>query len=562
MLDKIKILALGGLDEEGRDCYLIEINDDIFVVDCGMVMPDKTVPGIDSLLPNNEYLKQNKSRVKAYIITHGHDEEIGALKYIYRHAPAPIYCTSVARDIIISQAAIYKFRVKLDFVVVKPSDDIMIAGHRVRFFQTTHNISYSQGVVFSTNRGNIIYTSDYIIDFTVKDKEFYFDTKMIADFSEETTFLLMSESKNATLEGYCAPHHRITGKLSRFFKETDKRIFVSCFWQNAFRINEIIQLAKANGRKIYFYDKYTQLVMDIFMKGKVINLTPEDVIKEEDLLRVPSKDIVILILGYREEIYRKMERLSSRSNEDKRIILGKDDTFICCSIPTPTFEVSATRAIDSLYRTGCGVISFTRKQGPSMHARQDDLKYFLSVLKPKYYLPVRGKFTRLIANARLALDMEIGLNHTNVFILDNGVELIFDESPRPRMVPNEINKIDITPLLVDGTGISKYGDTVIEERKRLGGDGLVIIAATVSASEKKIVAGPDCQMRGFVFAKEAEPILKTLSQFFVEEIKMVLAQGSLNFEKAKENTQERGKRFIFRENGRRPLIITEVIIID
>jgi ribonuclease J len=197
-----------------------------------------------------------------------------------------------------------------------------------------------------------------------------------------------------------------------------------------------------------------------------------------------------------------------------------------------------------------------------MHARQDDLKYFLSVLKPKYYLPVRGKFTRLIANAKLAVEMGIGLNHSNVFVLDNGTELIFDESPRPRLIPNEVNKIDISPLLVDGTGISKYGDSVIEERKKLGVDGLVIVAVTISASEKKIIAGPDCQMRGFVFAKEAEPILKMVSTIFVEEIKMVLAQGSLNFEKAKENTMERSKRFIFRENGRRPLILPEIIIVE
>ena len=450
----------------------------------------------------------------------------------------------------------------MNFVIVQPSDDIVIAGHRVRFFQTTHNMSYSQGVVFSTSRGNIIYTSDFIIDFTVKDKEFYFDTKMIADFSEEETFLLMSESKNASLEGYCAPHHRITGKLSRYFKEADSRIFVSCFWQNSFRINEIINLAVSNGKKIFLFDKYTKAVIDIMIRGKILPLTYADIIKDEDLLRVRNKDIVILMLGHREEIYRKMIRLSNHTNEDKRIVLGPDDTFIVCSIPTPTFETAATRAVDALYRTGCEVIHFSRKQVPSMHARQDDLKYFLSVLRPKYYLPVRGKYTRLIANAKLALDMGIGLNHMNVFVLDNGVELLFDESPRPKLIPNEVNKIDITPLLVDGTGISKVGDNVIEERKKLGVDGVVMIALTVSISSMKIEAGPDCQMRGFVFAKEAEPILKTLSQIFVEEVKMTLAQGSLNFTKAKENTEERGRRFIFRENGRKPLIIPEVIVID
>lgn len=195
-----------------------------------------------------------------------------------------------------------------------------------------------------------------------------------------------------------------------------------------------------------------------------------------------------------------------------------------------------------------------------MHAHQDDLKVFLSLLKPKYYLPVRGSFVNLMSNAKLALSMGIGLNHSNVFILDNGMQLIFDEATRPHMVPNEVNNINISPVLVDGTGISKVGSDVIEERRELGFDGAVVVAATVSIKEKKIIAGPDCQMRGFVFVKEAEPLLKSISNIYVEEVNNALAT-SLKFEASKvENLiRERAKRFIRRENGREPMVLPIII---
>lgn len=561
MADLIKVCALSGLDEEGRDCYLIEINNDIFVVDCGMSMPDKTIPGIDSLLPNFEYLIKNKNRIKAYIITHGHDEEIGALKYFYPLAPAPIYCTFAASQFINSQADIYKVKVNFNFVIVKPTDDVMISGHRVRFFQTCHNMCESQGVAFSTDRGNIIYTSDFIVDFTVKDKDFLFDTKAITFLSEEPTLMLLAESKCAHIDGYCAPHHRVTRKINKYFSDSNKRIFVSCFWQNIFRIYEIISLAKANNKKIYLFDNYTKNIVQTLMNVNILPITTADIIPSEDLLRVRNQDVVVLVLGHREDIYKKMIKLSLGQINDKRLVLGTDDIFINASIPTPIFDVISTKAIDALYKTGCEVVNLKRKDMPSMHARQDDLKYFLSILRPKYYVPVRGSYKKLIANAKLALSMDIGLNHTNVFILDNGSVLTFDNSPRPYVIPSERSGINVAPILVDGKGISLIGDEIIEDRRKLGVDGVVMLAIGVSKETFKICAGPDCQMRGFVFVKEAEPLLKSLSQIFIEEVKMTLAQGSLNFDKAIASTKERCRRFIRRENGRDPLIVATVSVI-
>lgn len=560
-MDKIKVFALGGLDENGRDCYVIEINDDIFVIDAGIALTDKTIPGIDCILPNFDYLIKNKNRLRAYIMTQGHDEDMAALKYAYRFAPAPVYCTVTTRRNIEGQALIHDIPIKFEFVGIMPSEHKVIAGRNFQFFQTCHNVANTFGVAIETDRGNIVYTGDYIVDFSVKESGYIFDLKTLEKISEKKTLLLLNESKAANKEGYCSPRHRVTDKIEKHFKE-NKRIFVSSFWQNSFRIMEICNLIKKYNKKVYFYDEYTRQVMNIIMPSNCgINLLPTDIISREDLLRVRKQDLVILILGHSGELYDQISLIAKKQNADKRIEIDKNDIFISCSIPTATLEVKATHSMDDLYRTGCEVTWFKNKDVLSMHARKDDIRFFLSLLKPAYYLPVRGSYTNLMDNARLAVSAGVGLTHMSVFVIDNGMQLIFDEnSTRPRIVTDP--NLPIAPLVVDGTGVSKAGSSIIEDRKKLGNDGVVIITATVSKSLKKIVAGPDCQMRGFVFSKEVEPLLKSFNAIMVEEINVGFASNNFDENKVCDAVSERSNRFIRRENGREPFIIPSIITID
>ena len=385
--------------------------------------------------------------------------------------------------------------------------------------------------------------------------------KALSKIAENETFLLMSESKCANLDGYCAPHHRIISRIEHYFKD-DKRIFFSCFWENAFRINELFTLAKLHNKKVYFYNEYTKGMIEFLSESSnAIDTKGVQIVSSENLLRVPQEELIILMLGHDEKIFEEMRKLYRGQNDDKRIALTKDDVFIIGSIPTETNEVIATKCIDSLYRSGCEVLWLKRKDVPAMHARKDDIKYMLSLLRPKYYFPVRGSYTNLMDNAKLAVDMGIGLNHLNVFLFDNGMQVIFDDKPRPTVISDLDNNIPTTPILVDGTGISQIGSEVISDRLKLGVDGVAIIAATVSTKEKKIVAGPDCQMRGFVYVKEAEPLLKTISQFYVSDIEEALRKGT-SLREAEEAIKDKAKRYIKRENGREPLIIVSAIEID
>ena len=558
MADRIKVFALAGLDEDGRDCYVIEINNDIFVLEAGSSLPDKTIPGVDFLLPNLDYLIKNKERVRAYIITHGHDEAFGALAFFYKYAPAPVYCTKSTMTIMEGQFSISEAKVQIDYRIVNPSDDVLIANRRVRFFQTCHNAVNSFGVAISTSQGNIIYTSDFIINFATSETGYRFDLAMASDLAKEQTLLLMAESKAADKNGYCSPKHRISDLVEKYFK-LNKRMFVAAYWQNMYRIREILRLAKRYNKQVYCYDQYTATVLKYVLNAAGTTSTTNEFVSKENLLRVKSSDLLVLMVGHSDDIFKEIAALSAGLNADKRLKLTPDDIFVNAAVPRPIFETIATRSMDDAYRTGCQVVWLKGKDVHSMHAQEDDLRFVLNIFKPKYYFPVRGHYTKIMENAKLAVSLGIGLNHMNVFVMDNGMQLIFEEGRRPIILPAEVTGVDTAPVLVDGKGLTKDGNELIAMRQKLGVDGAVIIAATVSLSEKKIIAGPDCQMRGFVYVKEAEPLLKSVTQIFVEEINAALLKGT-DIEEAKNTIKDRARWFIRRENGREPLIEPIVIV--
>ena len=350
--------------------------------------------------------------------------------------------------------------------------------------------------------------------------------------------------------------------MEKSFKDSGRRIFISCFWQNVFRIEEIMILCQRYNKKVFFYNEYTRAVMNLGQQIMPNLLHGVEVVDKENFLRVKSSDLVILIVGLDGDLYEEIDALAEHKNEDKRIVLNDQDLFINASLPRQVMETVCTRAMDKVYRTGCDVLWLKKDALTSMHAREDDLKFFLSVLRPKYYLPVRGNFVNMMANARLALAMNIGFNHSNIFIMDNGTQMEFDGVTRPRMIPNEVNGIVVDPILIDGVGVSRKGNEVVKDRLALSMDGVVVIAASVDLKAKKIIAGPDCQMRGFVFVKEAEPLLKSLSTIFIDEINTAFQLEKFDVDAIYANVSERSKRFIKRENGREPYILPIIDIVE
>lgn len=559
MSENIKIFALGGLDEQGKNLTVVEIENDIFILDCGFKFPNKLTPGIDFLIPNPAYIKENKERVKAYILTHAHDEQIGALPYFYSIAPAPVYTSKATRNIIDKGNLFDRFKLTYNFFVIEPTSEHIISGRKFSFFQTCHNALESFGVAIHTDQGNIVYPGEFIVSYDTKYPVFYFDIHALNSIAQEKTLLLMNESLGARYEGYVSPEHKFTPHIESYFTDAPGRIFVALFWQNSYSLFEILELCVAHNKKIVFYDKITKKIVKDLIDQKLINVPASSLIDYSDILRYREQDEVFIMVDNSEYIFYKVKDLCYHRNEDKRISLNENDTFLLCTPPSDNIEDLFTETVDDLFLTGARVAYLKRKDIASMHAHQDDLKLMLSLLKPKYYLPIRGSYTQMLENAKLAVSMGIGLNHTNVFVLENGTVLNFDSNGKP-LVYNDKN-IDACDTIVDGLGVGDVQTDILEERNKIGENGVIVLACSISLSKRAILTKPDCQMRGFIFVKDSEPLLRQIVAIFVEEILNELNRSKDGFdsEHAKEIICERVLRVARHSVKREPIIVPIII---
>ena len=555
MSDKIRIVGLGGLDEEGKECAVVEINDDIFVINCGVRQADRTMPGVDYVIPRYDYLEENKKKVKAYFLLHGHDDAVGALLYIYDQAPAPIYCSKVTKEMLLNFARhVGKDISKFEFVTVPPTSSFVVAKRRINFFHTAHNVADSSGIAISTDKGNIVYVDDFVVE-NNGTPSFLFDSRALGRIAEEPTLLLMTESLYATRQGYTAPNYRLTPLISQNFKSAPGRIFISLFSSNFFNVGEAIALAIENHKKIIPYDEITADLLDTMEKCGQVTIPNSSRATMDDLLRLKDQDIVVLISAFGGKLFRKIALLASHENEDKRVRIKPEDTFFWASPSDDNTELEYTDAIDELYRTGCTVYNISKKAFLRMHASQEDLKTVISILRPKYYLPVRGLYKDLLANGMLALSMGVGLNHSNVFVVENGASVLIDEKGGARVFDEKIPHGD---LMIDGEGVGDVSETVLEDRQQLG-EGVIMLAITVSRSKRKIVAGPDIQMRGFVYAKDAKLVQREVGEIFVSTVIEYLEAEHYDIEKIRQNVYERCLRAIRRLTGKQPMVLPLII---
>jgi ribonuclease J len=554
MSDKIRIFSIGGLDEDGKNCNIVEINGDIFVVGCGIKFPDKTMPGIDYVIPDFTYLKEHKDHVKAYFLLHGHDDEIGALAYLWKDVPAPVYGSQVT----LAMLKGFTKHVNLDpnmydFHFVAPSSHFQVAGRQISFFQTAHNIAQSSGIAIGTNYGNIIFTSDFVVENNAN-KNYLHDMNAIAQIAENPTLCLLTESVYASRDGYTAPNYKLTPLVEQDIKDAQGRVFVSLFSTNFYNIDEIINLAITCRKKIIPYDEETQTTIEGMQSCGQLLIPRDNYAPIDDINRFRAVDIIVLMLGFGSKLFSKIALLAAGQNEGKQVSLVPGDTFIEACPSNDNTEIEATDALDELYRTGVHVINIPKKKFLKMHASQEDLKMMISLLKPKYYAPVKGFYKDLLHNAEVALSMGINLNHQNVFLLENGLSLLIDEKGAHLLD----EKIPHNDIMIDGIGVGDVGNNVIADRQKLS-EGVVVLALTISRSQKKIVAGPDVQMRGLVFIKDADAILRDVSKIFVSTVEEGLSGSKYDLEKVKQDVYEKCLRAIRHQTGKEPMVLPLIV---
>lgn len=555
MSDSVRIFALGGLDENGKNMYVVEINDDIFVLEAGMKYPESSMPGIDIIIPDYSYLIKNKDRVKAYIITHGHDDSMGSITYAYKDVPAPIYCSKVTSEMIKDTARRYRQNAKLDFHIVDTTSEIEIAGREVRFFSTTHSVAQSMGVAINTSQGYIVYTGDFIIDCGAF-KKFRTDLKALARIAENKVLCLMSESVASYKPDYASPNHKLTPLIKTPFEEFKGRIVIAIYSQNLFALQEIINLGVKNNKKIViFSNDMENLINNIGIEG-LLDIPERNKGTLEDLKKEDQSDVLVVVTSNGERLFRMLEKIANEEMyEEKGLLLGENDLVIMAAPSVPGVEVIAVSVLDLLYRTGAKVINISNKKISSMHAQEEDIKTIISMLQPKFYIPVKGYYKDLIANATLANNMQIGLNHNNIFVFDNGMVAKFVDG---KFVAGE-EMIQTGELMVDGLGIFDAGSVVINDRNKLADDGVIILGVTIDSETKEIVAGPDIQTRGLVFIKESDHLIKDIADLYIDTVKTTFNNSKLDITEKRTFIREKISKYVKKETGKDPMVLSLVV---
>lgn len=553
MNDVIKFFALGGLDENGKNMYVLEINSDIFVLEAGLKYPDKSSPGIDFVIPNFDYLKNNRNRIKAYIISHGHDDQFGALPFIYNEVKAPVYGSEATLMMLEKFTKQVGSKVEYEKVSVAPSSRVIIADRKFIFFQTTHNAMLSFGVAIDTTQGYIVYTGDFITEYNASNR-YKLDLNSIAKISEKEVLCLLSESSGAEKSGYCSPGHRLTPKIQHVVRDAKGRIYISLYEQSSYSIEELVALAIQQKRKIIFYDKDTSDYFEAFNSHKLPLVDPKHVVGNDDILRTRDQDVIIVMLGNGEEMFEKILKLGTKRNDDKRFILKPSDTFIIACPPPVTLEVIATAALDSLYFSEAEIINISNTNVGNMHAQEEDLRMMLSLLKPKYYIPVKGLYRHQIANAKIALNSGLNFSHQNILLLDCGISALFKDGSA-KIMYGEGDRIVNGDLMVDGTGIGDTNRGVLEDRQKLSDDGVIILGVGYDPKTRQINAGPDVQMRGFVYLRDSELLLKNIIKILIEGVEKGLEKPIIRPDEMAEDVLANIEKYIFRETRRRPMII-------
>jgi len=556
MAEKVKIISLGGLDESGKNCLVIDINDDLFVVNCGVGFPDRSMPGIDYVIPNYDFLVQNKFRIRGYFLLHGHDDEMGALAYFYDLAPAPVFGSKVTLQMFqMFLKHVDKDPSKFMFNIIEPTSEIKVGGRPIHFFQTAHNVAESSGICFETELGNIVIPGDFVVENAAK-KGFLHDMNAIANIAKKPTLALLVESVYASRAGYTAPDYKLNPHIESKFKDAKGRIFISLYSTNCYNLDELFALAVQTRKKIICYDEETaNLVSTLQSCGQLI-LPRDNMAPFDDIVRLRDQDVIVLICGFGTRLFKKVHQLASGDSLDRRLRLKETDLFVVASPSNDNTEIEATRSIDEIYRTGCEVLNIKRKQFLNMHASEEDIKMMISILKPKYYLPVKGFFKDLLHNGMLALSMGIGLTHNNVFILENGQTLVID-SAGPKIIDENIPHGDI---LIDATGLGVQADksSVLADRAKLA-EGVIILGCVVDKKLKTIIAGPDCQVRGFSFYGESDSVLREVVKVFVATVQEFLAKPIWNLEEVYQNVYERCLKTVRKQSGREPMIIPTIL---
>ncbi len=498
-MSDIKIISLGGVRENAKNMYAIEVNDDIYILDCGLKYPENELLGIDIVIPDFEYLRQNARRIVGVFLTHGHADAIGALPYFVSEFDVPVFGSeltiALAKIACENEEIAKKFN---DFHVINEKTEIDFPSATVSFFKTTHSIPESLGVALKTEEGTIVYTGDFKFDQTAS-AQYQTDLARLAELGNEGVLALLSDSANAENPSETVNEREIYDFISETFEYRKGRIIVACVASNISRVQQVLDAAQANDRKVALTGHDVEKIVRTALKLNKLHLPSDDIlIPIKDIKRYDDDQIVILEAGRSGEPLKSLQKMALKRH--RSVSLHEGDLVFITTTPSHAMETNVAKTRDMIYRSGADVKSISDELNSSGHASKNDLQLMMNLLKPRYVLPVQGEYRLLAANAHAAT--EVGIPAENIFLLAKGDVA---EYTRGKMLV--ASSVEVGNTMIDGIGVGDIGNIVLRDRKILSEDGIFIAVVTIDRKKKKIVDRPKITSRGFVYVKTSRDLI-------------------------------------------------------
>lgn len=552
-MSEMRFFALGGLAENGKNMFVIDVNGDLFILDAGIKYPTSELYGVDEIIPDYKSLLRVKNRIKGIFMTHAHEDHIDALPHVLKDLNIPVYATNFTMEVIKDSLKEANLNIKDYTLNVINQDSIIKFGNvRVAFFNTTHSIPESVGIAIQTVKGNIIYTSDFTFSQSGNPK-YQTDFNKINKLAEKNVLALLVESVGANEIRSSNVNLELTHKLNSLFSNAPSRIIVSLFSSDLLKIQNVVDLAIRHQKKIAIIGRKAQRIVDIAINEGYLDIPEDSLINLkfiDDKNKNNDKDIVALVTGKRHEPFYMLQRMSRKN--DRLIHIDENDTIAIMTAPVPGTEKMAARTLDILFRTEAQIEVIEKELLSFSHASGEEIKMMINMLKPKYIIPVIGEYRQQYRVRKLA--EEIGYKEEDVFLMDNGDVLTFADEPY--VSKGEIN---VAEILIDGTAFDDNNSYVLRDRELLADDGALIIVAHVDPRKKVLVGDVQIVSKGFVYVKESEEILNQIKSEFIELSQNHLNGKYINWNEFRNDARKTISRFIYQQTKRSPITIPVII---
>jgi ribonuclease J len=548
----LSIFALGGINEIGKNMYVVQYAEDIIIIDCGGKFPDESLLGIDLIIPDMSYLEENKDKIRALVVTHGHEDHIGGIPYFLKKLNVPIYATRFTLGLIELKLEEHRLKRDTKLIQIDSGSKLEFGEVNVSFFRVSHSIPDCLGIVFHTPEGNVVHTGDFKFDLTPTNNQ-YSDIHKMAEIGQLGVLLLISESTNAERSGLTPSERMVSGHMDEAFMTADAKIFVSTFASNINRVQQVVNSALKTNRKLALLGRSMVNVVGVAIERGYLTIPDGMLIDARDVDKLASEKVAILCTGSQGEPNAALARLSSGNYRDVAIYPG--DTVILAASPIPGNEKGVSRIIDNLFQLGAKVIygsGSTTGMHVSGHGYQEDLKLMLTLIKPTYFIPIHGEY-RMLHHHRLLAE-SVGVEHENIFIIKNGDVVDIENA-----VARQTRNVPSGNIYVDGVSVGDVGAIVLRDRKQLSEDGMLVIVLTLSKSEGKIISGPDTITRGFVFVKDSENLIKEVNRLVKKSVNDLQEENIRQWNVMKINIKKSVGQYLFKSTKRKPMILPIII---